>query len=45
LLGMPVRITVSKRTLEQGKVEFKLRREPKAELLTADEALNRIRAL
>jgi len=45
LLGMPVRITVSKRTLEQGKVEFKLRREPKAELLTTDEALEKIRAL
>jgi prolyl-tRNA synthetase len=45
LLGMPVRITVSKRTLEQEKVEFKLRREPKAELLAAAEVLERIRAL
>ena len=45
LLGMPVRLTVSKRTVQQGKVEFKLRREPKAELLTTDEALEKIAAL
>jgi prolyl-tRNA synthetase len=44
LIGIPARLTVSKRTLEQGKVEFKLRREPKAELLTIDEAQQRIRA-
>jgi len=43
LIGIPARLTVSKRTLEQGKVEFKLRREPKAELLTIHEAQNRIR--
>ena len=44
LIGIPSRITVSKRTLEQGKVEFKLRRDPKAELLTLEEAQNRIKA-
>src|SRR5206468_1886942 len=44
LIGIPARITVSKRTLEQGKVEFKLRRDPKAELVTLEEAQNRIKA-
>ena len=42
LIGIPVRLTVSKRTLEQGKVEFKLRREPKAEVLSFDEARAKI---
>src|ERR1051326_789247 len=42
LIGIPVRLTLSKRTLEQGKVEFKLRKEPKAELLTIEEAQKRI---
>jgi prolyl-tRNA synthetase len=45
LIGLPVRLTVSKRTLEQGKIEFKLRGEPKAEGVGFDEALERIRAL
>ena len=45
LIGIPARLTLSKRTLEQGKIEFKLRREPKAELLSLDEAQARIRAL
>jgi prolyl-tRNA synthetase len=45
LIGLPVRITVSKRTLEQGKVEYKLRKEPKAEVLTLDEAIQKARAL
>jgi prolyl-tRNA synthetase len=44
LIGIPVRLTVSKRTAEQGKVEFKLRRDAKAELLTIEEAVARIRA-
>jgi prolyl-tRNA synthetase len=43
LIGIPVRLTISKRTLEQGKVEFKLRHEPKAELLTHAQARERIR--
>jgi prolyl-tRNA synthetase len=42
LIGIPARLTISKRTLEQGKLEFKLRREPKAELLTFEEAQARI---
>jgi prolyl-tRNA synthetase len=42
LIGLPVRLTLSKRTIEQGKIEFKLRREPKAEVLTFDEARSRI---
>jgi prolyl-tRNA synthetase len=44
LVGIPARLTISKRTLEQGKVEFKLRRDAKAELLSLDEAQERIRA-
>jgi prolyl-tRNA synthetase len=43
LIGIPARLTVSKRTLEQGKVEFKLRRDPKAELLSVEDAQARIR--
>ena len=42
LIGIPARLTLSKRTMEQGKVEFKLRREPKAELITLEEAQRRI---
>ena len=45
LIGIPVRITVSKRTAEQGKVEYKLRREAKAEILSLDEAVVKIRDL
>jgi prolyl-tRNA synthetase len=44
LIGIPARLTMSKRTLEQGKVEFKLRREPKAELLSLEEAMACVRA-
>ena len=44
LIGIPARLTISKRTIEQGKVEFKLRREAKAELLSLEEAQARIRA-
>jgi len=44
LIGIPARLTISKRTIEQGKVEFKLRRQPKAELLSLDEAQARIQA-
>ncbi len=45
LIGIPARLTISKRTLEQGKVEFKLRREPKAQLLSLEEAQAGIRSL
>jgi prolyl-tRNA synthetase len=44
LLGIPARLTISKRTVEQGKVEFKLRRDAKAELLSLEEVQGRIRA-
>jgi prolyl-tRNA synthetase len=42
LIGIPARLTVSKRSVEQGKVEFKLRQSPKAELLSLEEAQARI---
>jgi prolyl-tRNA synthetase len=42
LIGLPIRLTISKRTVEQGKIEFKLRREAQAELLSRDEAVQRI---
>ena len=45
LIGIPIRLTVSKRTQEQGKIEFKLRREPKAELVALDQALERIEGI
>ncbi|MCX7871913.1 MAG: proline--tRNA ligase [Verrucomicrobiae bacterium] len=45
LIGVPVRITISKRTIDQGKVEFKLRKESKAELITIDEAVSKIKTL
>jgi prolyl-tRNA synthetase len=44
LIGIPARLTISKRTLEQGKVEFKLRSQPKAEVITLEEAQQRVRA-
>jgi prolyl-tRNA synthetase len=43
LIGLPFRITVSKRTLEQQKVEFKLRTEPKAEVISLEEAVARVK--
>ncbi len=43
LLGIPVRLTISKRTQDQ--VEFKLRRDPKSELLPIEETIERIRRL
>ena len=44
LIGIPARVTISKRALEQHKLEFKWRREPKAELLSPEEVLARLRA-
>jgi prolyl-tRNA synthetase len=43
LMGLPVRLTVSKRTLEQGKVEFKLRKGKDAEVIAPDDAIARIK--
>jgi prolyl-tRNA synthetase len=45
LLGIPVRITVSPRSLEKGSVEVKLRSEKKAELVELGEAIPRVKAL
>jgi len=45
LMGMPVRLTVSKRTLEQGKVEYKPRTQAQAELMTVEQAIAAIKAL
>ena len=45
LMGLPVRLTLSKRTMEQGKVEFKLRAEKESEVLAPDEVVEKIKAL
>jgi len=45
LIGLPVRLTLSKRTLEQNKVEFKLRRDAQAEAIPVAEAIERIQKL
>jgi prolyl-tRNA synthetase len=43
LLGMPVRLTVSPRTMKQGVVEMKQRTEAKASLAPAAEAAGEVR--
>lgn len=43
LLGIPVRVTVSPRTLEKGSVELKLRTEKKAELVSLEIAVEEIK--
>lgn len=45
LLGIPVRITVSPRSLEKGSVEIKLRSDKKPELVVLDDAVGRVKAL
>ncbi|MCL2679429.1 MAG: proline--tRNA ligase [Dehalococcoidia bacterium] len=45
LLGIPVRITISPRSLEKGGVEIKLRSEKQAEMVAVDAAVNRIKEL
>ena len=45
LLGIPIRITISPRTLEKGSIELKLRTEKKAELVPLKEAAERIKKL
>ena len=45
LIGIPVRLTISKRTLEQGKVEFKLRRGGAVDLVTLEESIQRVKGL
>ena len=43
LIGIPARVTISKRSWEQGKLEFKWRREPQAQLLSLEEVLANLR--
>ncbi|MEZ4753946.1 MAG: proline--tRNA ligase [Bdellovibrionota bacterium] len=45
LIGIPVRITLSKRTVKEDKLEFKLRNEKDSQLLTLDEALAKIQEI
>ncbi|MCP5516141.1 MAG: proline--tRNA ligase [Verrucomicrobiales bacterium] len=45
LLGLPIRLTLSKRTVEAGQIEFKRRTDAKPELLSADDAIARIREI
>ncbi|MCH7835888.1 MAG: proline--tRNA ligase [Chloroflexi bacterium] len=44
LLGMPLRVTVSPRTLEKGSLELKRRSEAESELVPLDEGPSRIKA-
>lgn len=43
LIGLPFRITISKKTIEQGKVEFKRRKDKEATMLDLAEAVGIIR--
>ena len=43
LVGLPARLTMSKRSLQQGKVEYKLRQATTSELITLDEAIQRLK--
>ena len=43
LIGVPIRLTVSKRSLENGGVEYKLRRESDREIVPMDDLMDRIR--
>jgi len=43
LLGVPIRLTMSKRNLKEQKLELKFRNKNKSELLTYDEALKTIK--
>ncbi len=45
LIGLPLRATVGKRSLEAGGVEFKKRREPEMEIVPLDEAVGRAREI
>jgi len=45
LLGIPLRVTVSPRTLEKGSLELKLRTEKKTELVPLKEAAEKIKRL
>jgi prolyl-tRNA synthetase len=45
LLGIPVRVTVGQKTLAEGKVELKLRRESEVKLIDAGNAAETIKSL
>ncbi len=45
LLGIPLRVTVSPRTLEKNSVELKLRSEKEAQLLPLEDAVTRLKSL
>jgi len=45
LLGIPVRLTISKRTIREGKIEFKLRKGDEKELTTYEDVLGRLKSL
>ena len=45
LMGMPVRITVSERSLKQGGVEFKPRKDKEVTVIPVEEAIDRTRQL
>ena len=45
LLGIPVRVTISPRSLEKNSVELKLRSEKQAQLVGVEEAVNKLREL
>jgi len=45
LIGIPVRLTISKRTFKEGKLELKLRSSSQSELVTAADALKTITSL
>jgi len=45
LIGIPVRLTVSRRTLAENKVEFKERKSTETALITLEEAIDRIRSI
>lgn len=44
LIGIPIRITIGERSLKQGGVEFKLRKESKSEIVPLADAISRIRS-
>ncbi|MCJ7769444.1 MAG: His/Gly/Thr/Pro-type tRNA ligase C-terminal domain-containing protein, partial [Dehalococcoidales bacterium] len=45
LLGIPLRVTISPRSLEKGSIELKWRSQKKAELVPLEEAVEKIREL
>jgi prolyl-tRNA synthetase len=45
LLGMPIRLTISKRTIKERKLELRLRNKSQSELLAYDEVLRVLKDL